>query len=504
MNKGKIKFCFLILLTILFLLISCNSEKPTKSDDSGGENADSSDNGENTAETTTSPGETRIQSELPEMDFGGYVFNVLSHEEESGDWVGTVPREIISETETGDSINDAVYKRNSIITEKYNFEIAMQCYADENAALRKAVKADEDIYDAVIMIIYRVNPIITSGLLTDVSNLTYVDLSKPWWDSAVNSMSIDRKNYLLAGDMLILDNEATNALIFNKDLLTALDIELPYKSVSDGTWTMDKFTGLMKDVALDLNGDGVLTPFDDRYGFIAYNDTLLALLVSGGGNLALKDENDMPYICFNDEKNVTIAEKAMDLMYNPYVLNAQQVGGATAHTEHLDAYLRGFEENRTLFMWIRMRVVELYRGLETNFGILPMPKFSETQENYYSLVSPYTGVMLGIPQTASDLERTSVILEALAAESRYTLKPAYYDIVLQRKFTRDEESRDMLDIIFNSRIYDIGSIYNFGNVASYNSLASTNSRDVMSFYDKSVSKMEKDIEKIIGVFQDFE
>ena len=54
------------------------------------------------------------------------------------------------------------------------------------------------------------------------------------------------------------------------------------------------------------------------------------------------------------------------------------------------------------------------------------------------------------------------MVEALAAESMYTLTPAYYDIALERKYMRDEESREMLDIILSSRIVDLDIIFNWG------------------------------------------
>lgn len=65
-----------------------------------------------------------------------------------------------------------------------------------------------------------------------------------------------------------------------------------------------------------------------------------------------------------------------------------------------------------------------------------------------------------IPKSAPDTERTGLILEALAAESRYTVIPAYYDIAF--KDSGEEESVDMLDIIFSSRVYDLGELYQFG------------------------------------------
>jgi len=140
--------------------------------------------------------------------------------------------------------------------------------------------------------------------------------------------------------------------------------------------------------------------------------------------------------------------------------------------------------------------------MEANFGILPLPKFDEDQKNYYSVVNPYTGVMLGVPKSASELERVSIILEAMCAESKYTLQPAYYDIVLQRKYTRDEESSEMLDIIFNSRVYDIGSVYSFGNVfLDYIALCNKSDRNVVSYYEKKMGAMERAIDKVVDTFQ---
>jgi hypothetical protein len=143
--------------------------------------------------------------------------------------------------------------------------------------------------------------------------------------------------------------------------------------------------------------------------------------------------------------------------------------------------------------------------METDFGILPFPKFNEAQENYYSVVNPYTGVMLGIPQSAEDLNRVSIILEALAAESRYTLQPAYYDVALTRKYTRDEESEEMLDIIFGSRVYDIGGVYSFGNVfLDFIELSRNNDRNIMSFYERRIGHMERDIERVVEIFLEME
>ena len=507
------KFIAIMLIVAMFSLVfvSCG-DKPNTSGEENGDNKP----GEPVADQGSAADEQKeekILPELPEVTYDGYTFTFLAHKEGTSgwDWVGAEPRELVAElqddaeVQNGEPINDSVYQRNSVIKAKYGIEIAMVADNTENATLKKIVNSGDDTYDAVMIFNNNVPGVVTGNLLLEVSNLPYIDLSKPWWDPGVNAMSVVGKQYLLAGDLLILDNEATNAIIFNKDLMANLGMELPYASVNEGKWTFDKMIEMTKGVEMDLNGDGVLKYADDRFSMITFNDTLQAMLVAGGGMFADKDEDDVPYMCFATEKNLAVLDKAMDLTYkeaNPGVFNVQSVDAGSGNVIWMNAYYDTFMEDRALFMWIRMRVVEAFRGMDSNFGILPMPKYDDLQANYCSLVNPYTGVMLGVPKTTGDPERTSVILEALSAESRYTLQPAYYDIVLNRKFARDEESSEMLDIIFNTQVYDIGGVYSFGGVFSdFCSIAGKEDRNIASFYEKKIGSMDKAIEKVVSQFE---
>ena len=502
-QRMKRTVCLILIAAMVFsvFLISGCGEKAKDSEQGINETKNDSPDSEADKKGDDSTEEIRIDPDLPDIDLEGYTFNFLTHLYDGDDWVGTVPMEIIAEEQNGEPINDAVYTRNLKIEEKYNINIKMEPIADETKAMKKTVAAGDSTYDAVIMFNNNVPGIVTADLLTNIADLTHIDLGKPWWDPAVNAMSIDNKNYLLAGDLLILDNEATNVILFNKELMNTLGFDLPYNIAKDGKWTMDKLNEYIKGSAFDINGDGSMKPLDDRWGFVTFNDTMHALFVGGGGALAVKDANDIPYMDFTSPSNLNIIEKAMDIMYNKEeVLNVQ--ADVANQTEWTQAFYTPFEQNRTLFMWARMRVVEKYRGMEAEFGILPIPKFDENQENYRSVVNPYTGVLLGVPKSADNLERVSIILEALSAESRYTLQPAYYNVVLQRKYVRDDESSEMLDIIFNTRVYDIGSVYSFGNVfIDFISLCYKTDRNVVSFYDKKSGSMEKAINKVVETFQ---
>ena len=499
MKKLKLITVILVCLVLTAALISCGDtgNDITNEPDNTAVDMQSLDDTEEPAK------DDRILPDLPDgLDYGGYVFTFLAHHEPGiGNWVSEDPREVTAEALTGEPINDAVYERNSILKEKYNIDFNMFTFQEERSELRKAVNAGDNIYDAVIIFNNNIGAVVADSVLINIAHLPHIDVSKPWWDPGVNALSIDNKNYLLGGDMLILDNEATNAMLFNKVLMADLGLDLPYSLVREGKWTMDKLHEYITGASMDLNGDGQMTHFEDRFGLIVFNDTLQAFLVAGGGAFAFKDENDLPYMSFTGSRSLSILDKVMDIQYNKqYVMNVMDLPFSPERWD--SAYYGTFSENRALFTWARMRVTEMHRGMEADFGIIPMPKYDEVQETYYSLVNPYTGVLVGVPKTADDLERTSVILEAMAAESRYTLQPAYYDITLQRKYTRDDDSSDMLDLIFSTRVYDIGGMYDFGGIfGGFSGLSANTDRNIQSYYDRNIGRMERDIEKITSIFQ---
>ena len=62
--------------------------------------------------------------------------------------------------------------------------------------------------------------------------------------------------------------------------------------------------------------------------------------------------------------------------------------------------------------------------------------------------------------------------------------PAYYDVQLKTKIARDDESSEMLDIIFAGRKYDLGSIYDWGGLTSKFSEAMQKKLPQYSFFPR--------------------
>ena len=96
--------------------------------------------------------------------------------------------------------------------------------------------------------------------------------------------------------------------------------------------------------------------------------------------------------------------------------------------------------------------------------MLPTPKYDEEQEGYHNYVSPHIMGLISIPITSygNKLSETGMILEALAAESYYTIIPQYIETTLQSKYVRRPEDAEMVRLVIENTVYDPMTIYDFG------------------------------------------
>ena len=92
---------------------------------------------------------------------------------------------------------------------------------------------------------------------------------------------------------------------------------------------------------------------------------------------------------------------------------------------------------------------------------------------------------------------SGAVLEALAYESVDTLTVAYYDNALKTRYVRDEESGAMLDIIFATRVYDLGFMMDVGGLSSLvGNLYNKKSTDFASAYAKAEPKAIEQLEAL--------
>ncbi len=492
------RFIAFLLTVLLFVLPSCSNH-------SGNQNENTQDTSGQADTADTSAQETeRLYPDLPSQDFGGYEFKFLTRTLASNaDWVEWDHRDIYAESISGDVINDAVFARNTKIEEKYNITISQTTLQDLTGTVSKMVRAGDDSYDVICPHISEFPAMSQQGQLVDLLSVPDMDLTKPWWDQGcLSDLSILHKTFIMEGALLILDNDAMEAMVFNKGVLADNNLENPYDIVKSGDWTFEKLIGMSQTVSKDINGDGKMYIRDDAFGCILQGDSIPSFVVSGGDKLCSKDPaTDAPVITFGSDRTYRVTDFINSMLAD------------NDHFVHLHRYenkfpiydeqVKMFSENRALFSWIRMRIVERLRGMETDFGIIPLPKLDSEQPNYITNNNPWTGAGVAIPVTASDLARTGAVLEDLSAESGYTLQPAYYEINLRGKFARDDESQDMLDIILSNTAFDLGYIFDFGGFGIFfaNIGRSDKIPDFASNLEKFNEKMQKAIDKATAAYE---
>jgi hypothetical protein len=143
------------------------------------------------------------------------------------------------------------------------------------------------------------------------------------------------------------------------------------------------------------------------------------------------------------------------------------------------------------------------RAMEEDFGIVPYPKFDEAQQTYYTMTDG-ASAMMAIPTTIKNPERAGKITAALNAESWKRVIPQYYDVALKVKFTRDDESAQVLDMIMDGRTFDFGYIYdNWQGYAFYiQDLISQKSSAASSWFERKKGSAERNLEKVLASFED--
>ena len=405
--------------------------------------------------------------------------------------------DIYAEATTGDVVIDAVYERNLWIEELYNVKITEYKPTVETAAdtMRNAVSAGEDAADAVIESISRLCALASNGYLLDMASLPDLKLDSPWWDQgAIDGVSIGNKVYLATGDLLIVDNDATWVLMFNKEMAATFDYDF-YTMIDNNEWLYEDLFEVSRGSAADLNGDGKMKITDDRYGLVSAYNTPDALITGAGLTLAVKDENDIP-------KMETDLARLTDVIAvaGEFYADKNVVFGSD-YVKAADAFVGG----RAMFYSEVLQCVTRMRESNTDFGLLPWPKFDQAQENYYSFMVAAAGHAVALPVTLKDEHMTSIVLDAMAAKSMDTLTVAYYDKALTQKYMRDETSIRMLDMILGSRIFDQAHHYMYGWGDMFSKMASNlqNGRDLTaSTWEKNIDKAQAALDATIAAFEE--
>ena len=430
-------------------------------------------------------------SGLERVDYGGIDFTIFANKDS---YDNTWHKLDVAEL-NGDSLNDAIYNRNRKIEELYNINISVIESSTFANDAKNSIAAGDNAYSLFFAQLTQLVPLSQEGMLTNFYDVNNLSLDNEWWDqNLIEGLTYRDSLYVLNGDVSPSADTRIFVILFNKDMCDELNLEYPYQYVLDGSWTVDRLNEYITNVNYDVNGDAVMD-YDDRWGFFTEYGVSYMMFFAGGGKITEKTEDGGLRLAFNHEKGINMAQKAIDIaldasktcMANPYVAeNGNSWPAATAW----------FANGGALFRSTALEPVPRdIRTLEVNFGILPFPKMSNDQERYYSLPAVLCNV-ISIPVTA-DSDMAGLILEALCVESVGSVKSAFYDTLLNGKIVRDDDSKEMLDIIFDSKVYDIGLYANIMNFkVTFENMVKDKKSDVASLFASNYESAQAQLEKL--------
>lgn len=402
---------------------------------------------------------TAVESteELPPEPFDtkGYKFNAL---------VGYVTyRPVDVDAISGDIINDELYSRNRRTEAAYNCVIS-SAYSDDIASdVRKnSMSGDDQITLAVADVYTAGGALALEGMLRDLFSVSSIDSERSWYDqNAIEELAVGGKLYLGFGDLDLSSNDNILCLAFNKKLMNDIIGEDIYSIVSAGEWTIDRFREMCEKVSDDLDGNGEMN-WMDRYGLLGSSTNAHGLFYASGEKIVKKQSDGSLALTMYNDRSVRLVEKIYDFCFeSPWFADATKIDITGATGDMWSVALGMFQSDKGLFRSSLIRDLISYRSMDTDFGILPYPKLDEAQERYYTPLHVNLAAFM-MPVSVSDPETAGALIEALSADSHKNLLPLYYEKTLQGKVSRDNESSAMLDIIFGSKTYDIGSIYDTG------------------------------------------
>ena len=133
---------------------------------------------------------TEIASSLPERDFQKYPFTFLN-----GNTSYTYNNVTASE-QNGETINDAIYKRNLDVEEMYNITIEEIISENPQSDYTKSVVAQDNSFDIALLRMEWAFPAVLENQALNWNLIPHLNLDQPYWvQGSISGMSLMNNVY---------------------------------------------------------------------------------------------------------------------------------------------------------------------------------------------------------------------------------------------------------------------------------------------------------------------
>ena len=395
------------------------------------------------------------------VDFAGHTFTFATPLSTTDGWADY---EVYAEEDGAGILDAAIVQRNNLLLEHYDCLIKVDDV--ENKVLQDDFNTNQNRID-ILLTRYNLQTK-ANGDYYNLHSLN-VDFEQPWWDqNFIEDVTVNGKIYGMIGAFSLTSFDATWVMFFNKKVketteeLRNIDF---YQLVYDGEWTLDKFYEYIKYAAHD-DGDSVMTVgTDDIFGLVSSTFGIRGLYYGAGQSYVTKTDAADGTTEFAHAFTAAAVE-ATNKIIDIYAFPGTTV---TAYT-NVDTQMRS---NTVLFAPEVLRKASHYAGKQgsstqaVDIGILPHPALTieQSQNKDYKHNIDNHQIYLCVPKTCSDLTRMAQFLEVYAYHSYYTVYKDYLKLY-KYTYTTDTDSAEMVDIILQSRSFDLAYQFSWAGIDS--------------------------------------
>ena len=453
--------CFLLLLCMLLpMAFACSK------DEEGGVEESSVSDVESSTESETE-NKYDVYDNLGDVDLGGRKITIASVDRS---WYDD---EIDVARNTGNIVNDAIYKRNMLVEKRMNINIesirlgnrgndsGIQ-YAVVND-LRRNAGSGIHSYDIISAPVYCTIMYTGENLFHDLKDLDAIDFDQVYWSQLFNeTASIGESQYMATGAISLSYYRFIFATYVNNNVLaTKADAPDLVQVVKDGKWTLEYQRILANQYYVNV-GDSSKDE-QDTFGHVT-SEYLNVDPYWSSCEISILKKNDANY--YEYDLNTDRLSGVVDLLIQAFTDNGtfcyRPDGTDETGNGEQEDIAKKFASGTALMATIRLIEAENehIRDMKDPYTILPIPRWSEDQDNYYSFVhDSFTGVAVPSTSTKDDAQVFGQVLEAMASESYRTVTPAYYETALKVRYSGSAASWDMLDMITENVYMDGGVLY---------------------------------------------
>ena len=390
-----------------------------------------------------------------------------------------------------DAVNDAIYKRNSYTeealgitfewVEQNSIYTKMTAYIDK---LRARISDPMTPVDIVAAQAKGMPCLITEGLLTDLNVYSdSLDLEKAWWPSdCQEALAVKDKIYFVSGDVSANLLRMMTVLFVNKTTLAArgYDYTTLMEDVKAYKWTLDDLIEMTTGVYEDLDTATAGPSLGDKFGLVTLYFHTDALFAGLGYRFMIRSNKDNEVFRLS---NQVVTQTAVD--YVTTLKNWSENNDLWLDPKET-VYGDVFKNGDSFFILHRAWYGFELQKTDIQYAVLPAPAADEAQGEYFTTIgNQYSG--FGVCAESTDYDRAAEALQVLGYYGMNTTTPALFEVSFQGKFSKDDYTIEMFNIIRGSIIFDIGRIYDY-----YISCESGNTSDLSLLVTNVISMPVRD------------